>query len=114
GLLVSGKSLRRLLLSRENLLPKLCNSCAHVRVGQDRFYRGVELSEYLLRCPFGQPKADPYRSVEPWQSGLIHRWNVRRNGQPCLACDRIGFDVAGANLLQEVGHGFHLQIDMTG
>src|SRR5262245_2708821 len=43
GFLVGGKSFWRLLLARKNLLPKLCNSRAHVRLGQDSLYRGIEL-----------------------------------------------------------------------
>jgi hypothetical protein len=49
GLLMGGKSVRRLLLSRENLLSELCNPCAQVRLGQDRLYRGIELGDYVLR-----------------------------------------------------------------
>src|SRR5262249_62366098 len=60
------------------------------------------------------PKADPNRPIESGQSGLIHGWYVRRGSQPCLGCDRVSLEAAGANLLQEVGHGLHFQINVPG
>jgi hypothetical protein len=53
--------------------------------------------------PFGANSAVPDGTVEPGQSGLVHRGNLRGHREAALAHHCKGFDVTAANLRQGRG-----------
>src|SRR5262245_49459189 len=100
GLVEGSQPLRRLLVAWHNLITQVYKPLAGRRIGQSLHDRRVELADDPVRRAFWNPNRTPNRTVEPGQSRLIYRRDIRSQDQAAPAGERVGFDVAGTHLRQ--------------
>src|SRR5262245_58253020 len=100
GLVEGSQPLRHLLVAWHNLITQVYKPLAGRRIGQSLHDRRVELADDPVRRAFWNPNRTPNRTVEPGQSRLIYRRDIRSQDQAAPAGERVGFDVAGTHLRQ--------------
>src|SRR5262249_12856177 len=80
GLLKRAERLWGLLLARRNLLDDIRETSMDDRIGEGGHYGGIELRNDVVWHASGNPEPMPNGNVEPRQSSLVDRRNVRRRG----------------------------------
>src|SRR5215469_5432661 len=114
SLMERGERLRRLLLTRHDLLAKVGEPLADSRFGERINGGGVEPRDDIRGCAFRSKQRVPDGAVEVRQSALVHRRNVRGCRQAGLSGHRKSLDIAGTNLWQGCRLVGEYQVDLLG
>src|SRR6185436_14459771 len=107
GLVPGAERLRRLLLARRDFEAEIVEPLLHGRIGHGLDHGGVEPGDDVPGRALRRPEGVPERHVETGNAGLVNAGDVGRGRNPLAVSDRIGANLAGANLL----HGIRGLVD---
>jgi hypothetical protein len=113
GLVESGERLRRLALTRPDVLALRGKILLHLRIGQRADHGGIDLGDDVGRRCLRRPQRVPIGHVQALRARLVDGRNVGREMPALRGHDRVGPDGAGANLRDRIGGLIEHDVDAT-